>query len=54
MLFFGQIRPYKGLDELFLAWDEVTAAGVGSDTVPFSSLRAGATTMLKPQASVVR
>jgi glycosyltransferase involved in cell wall biosynthesis len=35
VLFFGQIRPYKGLDDLLPAWDEVAALGSDEGGAPF-------------------
>ncbi len=35
VMFFGQIRPYKGLADLIPAWDEVTATGDDGDPAPF-------------------
>jgi glycosyltransferase involved in cell wall biosynthesis len=35
VMFFGQIRPYKGLAELVPAWDRVTASGGHGRAAPF-------------------
>jgi glycosyltransferase involved in cell wall biosynthesis len=35
VMFFGQIRPYKGVEDLLPAWDHVMAAGESGGPAPF-------------------
>ena len=54
VLFFGQIRPYKGLDDLLPAWDAATTPGNQEPRPRFSSSQASATTRPSARGCVAR